>query len=231
MHDPVPTDHAAAPALSHDVRRLGPAARAELRRDLVAQAYKLRQEHPEMTVIDIARQLGRSESTVRKYFSDPTATKARERKQTYRGTCATEGCENPTSAGDGRGRARDHCRSCENASRRVHSQASVIETLRRFEAEAGRPARSSDFHPTRARDAGGDAWERYQRYGLALATIRRVFSGGFAAAAAAAYEHRESAAASQRGEAAAWKPEADGTSDIAAAQNQPSSVDELAWAA
>ena len=190
MHTPAPTDHPtpAAPAAPHAVRHLGPAARAELRRDLVAQAYKIRQEHPDLTIADIARRLGRSPSTVAKYFSDPTATKARERKHTYRGACATEGCENPTSAGDGRGRARERCRSCENASRRVHTEDSVIEVLRRFEAETGRRARSSDFHPTRARQAGGETWERYERFGLALATIRRVFTGGFPAAAAAAYD-------------------------------------------
>jgi len=187
MYD-APSDHQATVRTApHDVRRLGPAARAELRRDLVAQAYKIRQEHPDLTIADIARRLGRSPSTVAKYFTDPTATKARERKHAYRGTCATEGCENPTSAGDGRGRAREHCRSCENASRRVHTENSVIEILRRFEAETGRRARSSDFHPTRARQAGGETWERYERFRLALATIRRVFTGGFPAAAAAAY--------------------------------------------
>jgi AraC-like DNA-binding protein len=190
MHDPAPTNHATttAPAAANDVRRLGPAARAELRRDLVAQAYKIRQENPNLTITDLARHLGRSPSTVAKYFTDPTAAKARERKHTYRGTCANDGCENPTSAGDGRGRAREHCRSCENASRRVHTENSVIEILRRFEAETGRRARSSDFHPTRARQAGGETWERYQRFGLALATIRRVFTGGFPAAAATAYD-------------------------------------------
>jgi AraC-like DNA-binding protein len=200
MHDPAPSDHPtpAAPVAPHELRHLGPAARAELRhlgpaaraelrRDLVAQAYKIRQEHPDLTIADIARRLGRSPSTVAKYFTDPTATKARERKHAYRGICATEGCENPTSAGDGRGRAREHCRNCENASRRVHTENNVIEILRRFEAETGRRARSSDFHPTRAHHAGGETWERYQRFGLALATIRRVFTGGFPAAAAAAY--------------------------------------------
>jgi hypothetical protein len=162
MYDPAHTEHPAPahPAAPHDVRHLGPAARAELRRDLVAQAYKIRQENPDLTIADIARRLDRSPSTVAKYFTDPPATKARERKHAYRGTCATDGCENPTSAGDGRGRARERCRRCENGSRRAHTEDSVIQALRQFESETGRRAAratSTQLAPARPAARPGSA--------------------------------------------------------------------------
>ena len=237
MYDPAPAEDAtpAATAAANDVRRLGPAARAELRRDLVAQAYKIRQENPDLSIAEIAQRLGRSPSTVAKYFTDPTASKARERKHAYRGTCATEGCENPTSAGDGRGRARERCRSCENSGRRVHTEDSVIDVLRRFEAETGRRARSSDFHPTRARAGGDAAWERYQRYGLALATIRRIFTGGFPAAAAAAHDVQRSVVTEHDEPTPAHDGEDHGWHEHHEARphehDGPSGPDELAWAA
>jgi transposase len=56
---------------------------------------------------EIARRLGRSHATVRGYFYDPDASKARAVKERYWGRC--ERCGSATSGGDGPGRARAHC--------------------------------------------------------------------------------------------------------------------------
>jgi transposase len=59
---------------------------------------------------EIAQRLGRSHATIRSYFYDPDASKARAVKARYRGAC--ERCGSATSGGDGPGRARAHCVRC-----------------------------------------------------------------------------------------------------------------------
>ena len=53
-----------------------------------------------LTIAEIARRLGRAESTVTAYLYDPLGEKAREVKARYRGVCP--GCGAPTSARNGR---------------------------------------------------------------------------------------------------------------------------------
>lgn len=59
---------------------------------------------------EIARLMGRSHATIRSYFYDPDASKARAIKERYKGQC--ESCGAPTSGGDGPGRARRRCVRC-----------------------------------------------------------------------------------------------------------------------
>lgn len=176
--EPAP-DHLAPP----DVRTLGPAARAELRKDNVAQAFRLRQENPTWTIADLARALARRPSTVYGYFHDPEADGARARKEAYRGQCSSCGAD--TSGGDGPGRAKDLCTACARARR--WTPDSVAEVLRAWERDHGFRPTSHDLNPTVAKRRGGRALERYTQYGLAVSRVRAVFPGGYAEALAYAF--------------------------------------------
>jgi hypothetical protein len=88
---------------------MGELARVSERRRAVALARHYRDVEG-LSGKEIARRLGRSHATIRSYFFDPDASKARAVKERYRGTC--ERCGSATSGGDGPGRARRRCVRC-----------------------------------------------------------------------------------------------------------------------
>jgi transposase len=83
--------------------------RVSERRRAVALAHHYR-EVEKLSCKEIAARLGRSHATVRGYFYDPDASKARAVKERYRGVC--ERCGSATSGGSGPGRARAKCVRC-----------------------------------------------------------------------------------------------------------------------
>jgi hypothetical protein len=84
-------------------------ARVAERRRAVALAQHYRQFEG-MSGKEIAQRLGRSHATIRSYFYDPDASKARAVKERYRGNC--ESCGAATSGGDGPGKAKRRCARC-----------------------------------------------------------------------------------------------------------------------
>jgi transposase len=84
-------------------------ARISERKRAVALAHHYR-EVEGLSGKEIAQRMGRSHATIRGYFYDPDASKARALKERYRGQC--ESCGAPTSGGDGPGRPRPRCIRC-----------------------------------------------------------------------------------------------------------------------
>jgi hypothetical protein len=72
-----------------------------------AQLARHYRDQEGLTIAEIARRLGRAESTVKAYLYDPIGDKAREVKARYRGVC--RGCGAPTSARNGKGDAYAFC--------------------------------------------------------------------------------------------------------------------------
>lgn len=88
---------------------MGERNRVSERRRAVALAHHYRDVEG-LSGKEIAHRLGRSHATVRGYFYDPDASKARAVKERYRGKC--ERCGSATSGGNGPGRARTKCVRC-----------------------------------------------------------------------------------------------------------------------
>jgi hypothetical protein len=74
-----------------------------------AQLARHYRDQEGLTIVEIARRLGRAEATVKAYLYDPMGVK-REVKARYRGTC--RGCGAPTSARNGKGDAYPYCKRC-----------------------------------------------------------------------------------------------------------------------
>lgn len=176
----------------------GPRARSQRRRQRAELVRELRDQHPELDRQAIAhvvmQKLGGTctPRNVTEYLYDPDGSKARARKESYRGGC--ERCGKPTSAGDGPGKARALCGSC-NAGRarpRRHTPESIIATLRAWHRNEGFWPTSTDLKRSYAARRSPDALARYERYQLSGDAVTRHF-GTFAAGlrAAQAAEDRD----------------------------------------
>ena len=75
-----------------------------------AQLARHYRDQEGLSIAEIARRLGRAESTVKAYLYDPSGAKAREVKARYRGVC--RGCGAPTSPRNGKGDAYAYCTKC-----------------------------------------------------------------------------------------------------------------------
>jgi len=128
--------------------------------------------------------MGVAYGTVRDYFWDPTAAKARARKESYRGACRR--CARRTSGGDGPQAARALCQRCKGGQHAGWTRERVVEVLLAFEACFARRPTSYDLNPTVARRRGGRALARYEAYGLSAGQVHYLF-GSFAAALDAAF--------------------------------------------
>jgi predicted transcriptional regulator len=79
------------------------------RRRAVAAALHYR-EVEGLSIAQIARHLGRSPTTIKAYFYDPTGERARAVKARYVGVC--RGCGAYTQPRNGKGDAYAYCKSC-----------------------------------------------------------------------------------------------------------------------
>jgi hypothetical protein len=130
------------------------------RRRAVALARHYRDEEGLM-IAEIARRLGRAESTVKAYLYDPIGEKAREVKARYRGVC--RGCGAPTSPRKGKGDAYAYCKRCRpGAIARQWTRERVREAMRAWRARYGTTPSSYDWSRTHARRRGGEALKRLQ---------------------------------------------------------------------
>lgn len=117
----------------------------EERLALARRAATLRAEG--LVYREIAERLGVSRSYTSELIQDPDGSRARARKDGYRGECID--CGAPTSGSDGRGKAPSRCDSCSHAKQkkeRVWTREAVIEAVQHFAAERGRPPTSSEWN-------------------------------------------------------------------------------------
>ena len=153
-----------------------------------AQLARHYRDQEGLTIAEIARRLGRAESTVKAYLYDPTGAKARAVKARYRGVC--RGCGAPTSARNGKGDACAYCRSCRpGAIARQWTRERVGEAMRAWRARYGAAPSSYDWSHTHARRRGREALERLQAgdwpapstvidlYGSWAAAVAHAFGG------------------------------------------------------
>ena len=129
------------------------------RRQAAALARHYR-EMERLSVTEIAARLGRKPATVRSYIYDPDASKARELKKSYRGSC--EGCGAPTSGGDGPGRAKALCARCKGRDSSKWSEERIEAALRAWRSRYGEPARSTDLSRNYAERYGGERLRRLE---------------------------------------------------------------------
>jgi 5-methylcytosine-specific restriction endonuclease McrA len=129
------------------------------RRQAAALARHYR-EAERLSVTEIAARLGRKPATVRSYLYDPDASKARELKKSYRGSC--EGCGTPTSGGDGPSHAKALCPRCRGRVSSTWSRERIERALRAWCGRYGEPALSTDLSRNYAERYGGERLRRLE---------------------------------------------------------------------
>ena len=75
-----------------------------------AQLARHYRDQEGLSIVEIARRLGRAQATIKSYLYDPTGDKARQVKARYRGVC--RGCGAPTAPRNGKGDAYAYCKRC-----------------------------------------------------------------------------------------------------------------------
>jgi hypothetical protein len=126
-----------------------------------AQLARHYRDQEGLTIAEIARRLGRAESTVKAYLYDPIGAKAREVKARYRGVC--RGCSARTSARNGKGDAYAYCKRCRpGAIARQWTRERSRESMRAWRVRYGAAPSSYDWSRTHARRRGGEALKRLQ---------------------------------------------------------------------
>src|SRR6266700_8272766 len=130
---------------------------AERRRaDQLARHYHAQKE---LSIAEIARQLGRAEATIKTYLYDPTGDKARAVKARYRGVC--RGCGAPTAPRNGKGDAYAYCKRCHpGAIAQELTRERVREAMRGWRARYGAVPSSYDWSRTHACRRGGEPLKR-----------------------------------------------------------------------
>jgi Sigma-70, region 4 len=125
-----------------------------------AQLARHYRDQEGLTIAEIARRLGRAESTVKAYLYDPSGAKAREVKARYRGVC--RGCGAPTAPRNGKGDAYAYCKRCHpGAIARQWTRERVRKAMRAWRARTAlrRPPTTG-----RARTHAGAAAKRSNDY-------------------------------------------------------------------
>jgi AraC-like DNA-binding protein len=124
------------------------------RRRAVALARHYR-ESEGLSIAQIAKHLGRSPATVKAYFYDPTAEKARAVKARYQGVC--RGCGADTQPRNGKGEAYAYCKACHpGAIERRWTRRRVLDAMREWRAQYGQLPSSYDWSRTHAHRRGGE---------------------------------------------------------------------------
>jgi hypothetical protein len=124
-----------------------------------AQLARHYRDQEGLSLVEIARRLGRADATIKSYLYDPTGDKARAVKARYRGVC--RGCGAPTAPRNGKGDAYAYCKRCHpGAIAREWTRERVREAMRAWQARYGAAPSSYDWSRTHARRRGGEALKR-----------------------------------------------------------------------
>jgi hypothetical protein len=154
------------------------------RRRAVALARHYR-EFEGLPIAQIAERLGRSPTTIKAYFYDPTGGKARAVKARYVGAC--RGCGAETQPRNGKGDAYAFCKACHpGAIERRWTRQRVLAAMHAWQARYGRLPSSYDWSVTHARRRGGVASERLIAGTWPSASVVTTLFGRWAAAREAA---------------------------------------------
>jgi AcrR family transcriptional regulator len=154
------------------------------RRRAVALARHYR-ESEGLSIREIADRLGRSPTTVKAYFYDPTGERARAVKARYVGLC--RGCGAYTQPRNGKGDAYPYCKGCHpGAIARRWTPVRVLEAMLAWELRYGRLPSSYDWSRTHARRRGGEALKRLREGDWPSASVVTSVLGSWAAATAQA---------------------------------------------
>ena len=133
----------------------------------------------------IAVRLGRSPTTVKAYFYDPTGEKARVVKARYVGVC--RGCGAYTQPRNGKGDAYAFCKACHpGAIERRWTRERVLGAMRAWQNRYGHLPSSYDWSVTHACRRGGVARERLIPGTWPSASVVTALFGRWAAARDAA---------------------------------------------
>jgi AraC-like DNA-binding protein len=166
------------------------------RRRAVALARHYR-EAEGLSMMQIADRLGRSPATIKAYFYDPTAEKARAVKARYRGVC--RGCGAYTQPRNGKGDAYAYCKACHpGAIERRWTRQLVLEAMREWSARFGRVPSSYDWSRTHARRRGGEALKRLSEGDWPSSSVVTDVYGSWRAVRAAVAEQTGQAGDGQR---------------------------------
>ena len=143
------------------------------------------------TAAEIAGVLGVSRSRASELYCDPDRSRARARRNSYRGTC--EVCGKPTDGSAGRDKAPKRCAAHRKERETLWTEAILIERIQEWASLYGQPPRMSDWNPHKAR-AEGDDWraERFlgdDRWPWFTSVVRR-FGSWNAGIRAAGFEPR-----------------------------------------
>jgi AraC-like DNA-binding protein len=112
-----------------------------------------------LSIAQIAERLGRSPTTIKAYFYDPTGEKARAVKARYVGVC--RGCGAYTQPRNGKGDAYAYCKACHpGAIERRWTRGRVLGAMLEWRARYGRLPSSYDWSRTHAHRRGGEPLER-----------------------------------------------------------------------
>ena len=154
------------------------------RRRAVALARHYR-EVEGLSIREIADRLGRSSSTVKAYFYDPTGEKARAVKARYVGVC--RGCGAYTQPRNGKGDAYAYCKACHPGAIECRwTRALVISPMREWRSRYGRLPTFYDCSRAHARARRGEALERLAGGEWPAASVVSRLFGTWAAARATA---------------------------------------------
>jgi hypothetical protein len=155
------------------------------RRRAVAMARHFR-EAEGLSNAQIAVRLGRAPATIKAYFYDPTAAKAKAVKARYVGLC--RGCGAYTQPRNGKGDAYAYCKACHpGAIQRRWTRELVLDAMREWRARYGRLPSSYDWSHTHARRRGGEPLERLSaRHWPSVSAVTGIYGSWKAARAAAA---------------------------------------------
>ena len=163
------------------------------RRRAVALARHYRQFEG-LSVKQIADRIGRSPSTIKAYFYDPTGEKARTVKARYVGVC--RGCGAYTQPRDGKGDAYAYCKACHPGAIQARwTRQRVLNAMLAWCERYGRLPSSYDWSRTHARRRGGEALKRLGEGEWPSASVVVARFGSWAAARAA-MSHRDEATVS-----------------------------------
>ena len=126
-----------------------------------AQLARHYRDQEGLSIAQIARRLGRAESTIKTYLYDPTGEKARAVKARYRGVC--RGCGAYTAPRNGKGDAYAYCKRCHpGAIAPQWTRERVRGAMRAWRSRYGAAPSSYDWSRTHARRRGGEALKRYR---------------------------------------------------------------------
>jgi hypothetical protein len=158
------------------------------RRRAVALARHYR-ENEGLSIRQIADRLGRSPSTIKAYFYDPTGEKARAVKARYVGVCRD--CGAYTQPRNGKGDAYAYCKRCHpGAAERRWTRELVLAAMLEWRGRFGGLPSSYDWSRTHARRRGEEALRRLAAGQWPAASVVSAVFGTWALARAAAAETR-----------------------------------------